>query len=397
MLSKRIARGVYWVGAIDWDRRLFDELIPLPDGTSYNAYLVEGNKKIALIDTVDSTKTQILLDSLDKAGVRHIDYIVANHAEQDHSGSIPEILETYREAKVIATSRCKEMLKKFLLISEERFITVRDGETISLGDRVLEFIHASWVHWPETMLTYLRDQRILFTCDLFGSHYATDSLFIEDEREVYEAAKRYYAEIMMPFRKIIHKHLRRIKDLDIEVIAPSHGPLYRKPTFIIEAYEDWISDDVKNEVVITYVSMHGSTAEIISHLVDALVRRGVRGRPFNITVTDVGDLAMRLVDAATLVVASLMVLGGPHPGVIYTAHLINALRPKLRFVSMVISYGWGGRAVKVLKEILSNLMVEIIEPILVQGKPKKRDLERVEQLAEEIFYRHKEVGIIKEE
>ena len=176
MNSREIRPGVFSVGAVDWDRRIFDELIPLPEGTSYNSYLVKGSTATALIDTVDPTKEVELLSHLDELKVDRIDYLIANHAEQDHSGVIPRILIRYPSAKVITTPRGKELLMLLLRIPEERIATVQDRETLSLGDRTLEFIHAPWVHWPETMLTYLREERVLFTCDLFGSHFATSDL-----------------------------------------------------------------------------------------------------------------------------------------------------------------------------------------------------------------------------
>ncbi len=146
MKPREIKRGIYWVGAIDWDRRLFDSLIPLPDGTSYNSYLIKGSEKTALIDTVDPTMEQVLVNHLDELKVKDIDYLVAHHAEQDHSGSIPWVLEKYPRAKVVCTSRCKGMLIDLLLIPEDRFIIVEDKETISLGDRTLEFVYTPWVH-----------------------------------------------------------------------------------------------------------------------------------------------------------------------------------------------------------------------------------------------------------
>ena len=209
MKPRKIKEGIYWVGAVDWDRRLFDDLIPLPDGTSYNAYLIKGSEKTALIDTVDPTTSHVLLDRLDQLNVERIDYVIANHAEKDHSGTLPQVLERYPAAQVVCTPKCKGMLVDMLLAPEDRILAVDDGATLSLGDRTLEFIHAPWVHWPETMLTYLREDKILFPCDFFGSHLATTDLYVTDEGRVYEAAKRYYAEIMMPFRKIIQKNLKK--------------------------------------------------------------------------------------------------------------------------------------------------------------------------------------------
>jgi len=393
MSFKEIRAGVYSVGVRDWDRRLFDELIPLPDGTTYNAYLVRGREKTALIDTVDPIKKRELIANLRKLGVKKIDYVVSNHAEQDHSGAIPAVLELYPEAKVVTNPRCRDLLMDLLLIPEERFITVNDRDTVSLGDKTLEFIIAPWVHWPETMVTYLREDKIIFPCDLFGSHLATSDLYAVDEARVYEAAKRYYAEIMMPFRLMIQRHLEKLKAFEIEIIAPSHGPLYHKPELILDAYKDWVSDKVKNEVAVAYVSMHGSTMKMVDYLVEALMERGITVKPFNLTRTDIGELATALVDASTIVVASPTVLVGLHPNVGYATYLTNALRPKLRFVAVIGSYGWGGMMLEHVKGLLSGLKVELLEPVIAKGYPKKADFEALNRLADTILNKHKALGI----
>jgi flavorubredoxin len=393
MTYRIIKPGIYAVGAIDWDRQIFDELISLPNGTSYNSYLIKGSEKTVLIDTVDPTKEGELLDNLQKLDA-NIDYVVAQHAEQDHSGSIPKILDIYPDAKVLTNPKCKEFLKDLLLIPEEKFITLDDGETVSLGDKTLKFIYTPWVHWPDTMVTYLEEDNILFTCDFFGSHLAESNLFVTDEAHTYLAAKRYYAEIMMPFRLLIQKDMEKIKDLQIEIVAPSHGPVYNKPELIFEAYKDWISDKTKNEVVIPYVSMHGSTKEIVYRMVDVLAKNGITVKPFNLTASDIGELATALVDASTVVIATPTVLTGPHPSAVYAAYLVNALRPKLKFVSIVGSYGWGGRTVELLKGVLTNVRAEIIDPVIVKGFPKEDDFKKIDALAEEIIGKHKENGLL---
>lgn len=389
MKPRELKPNVYWVGAVDWDRRLFDELIPLPDGTSYNAYLIKGSEKTALIDTVDPTMAEELINNLNRLDVKHIDFIVANHAEQDHSGTLPRILKLYPNATVVATPKCKTLLTELLLIPESKIMTVKDGETLSLGDKTLEFIHAPWVHWPETMLTYLKEDRTLFPCDLFGSHLASSDLHVTDEATVHEAAKRYYAEIMMPFRTIVQKNLEKIKDLQIDVIAPSHGPIYDKPEFILEAYRDWVYASPKNIVVLPYISMHGSTRKMVKHLVSALVERDITVKQFDLAKTDVGKLAIALVDAITVVIGTPTVLIGPHPKVVYAVYLTNALRPKLKFASIIGSYGWGGRMVEQITEMLSNLKVQLLEPVVIKGFPKKEDFKALDRLADEILNRHK--------
>lgn len=390
---KQLKPNVYEVGAVDWDRRLFDEMIPLPDGTSYNAYLIKGSEKTALLDTVDPTKTDVLIENLVEVGVDRIDYVIAHHGEQDHSGAIPDILMLYPDAKVVTNPKCKGMLIDLLNIADDKFITVDDGQTLSLGNKTLQFVYVPWVHWPETLGTFLQEDNIFFSCDFFGSHLATSSLFVDDQAVVYEAAKRYYAEIMMSFRAAIKKNLEKIKALEIEMIAPSHGPVYDKPEFIINAYKDWVSDRVKNEVVLPYVSMHDSTRKMVEHFVGALIKRGITVRQFNLSVTDIGKLAISLVDAATIVVGSPTVLSGAHPVVAYAAILTNTLRPKTKFASIIGSYGWGGRMVEQLTGLLSNLKVEIIEPVIVKGCPKDDDFLALDKLADQILAKHKELKI----
>jgi flavorubredoxin len=391
MVAREIRPGVYSLSTIDWDRRLFDELIPLPHGTSYNAYLIRGNEKTALIDTTHPSMKEELFQDLKKLDVKKVDYVIANHAEPDHSGTIPDVVEEH-SAVVLASEKCKQFLVDKLHLEPDKIRTVKDGEEISLGNRTLRFIEAPWVHWPETILTYLKEEKILFPCDLFGSHLATSDLQVMDEGLVRTAAKRYYAEIMMPFRPIIRVHLEKIRKLEIEMIAPSHGPVYQKPEFILDLYEDWTSDDVKNEAIIAYVSMYGSTLMLVDHLTEELIKRGITVKRYDLVKSDVGELAMSLVDAATIVLASPTVLGGAHPAAVYGAYLIKILKPKAKFVGVIGSYGWGTRIVEQAAELLKSLRVEILKPILVKGEPNAEDLKKISELAEEIARKHERIG-----
>ena len=390
MKARRIRDGVMWMGAVDWNRRLYDSLIPLPDGTSYNAYLVQGSQKTALLDTVDPTMMDVLASQLQT--VDRVDYVVAHHAEQDHSGALPMVLDRYPQATVLCTPKAKGMLVDLVGVPAERLQTVADGETVSLGDKTLKFIHTPWVHWPDTMVTYLPEDKILFACDLFGSHWATSQLYAGEDPSVFEAAKRYYAEIMMPFRPMIRKNLDKIQEYEVSLIAPSHGPLYDEPAFIVDAYRDWVSDDVKNAVVIPYVSMHGSTDKMVAHLVNALAERDVEVRQFNLAVTDIGKLAMALVDAATIIIGTPTVHVGPHPAVVAATHLVNALRPKVRYAAIIGSYGWGTRAAEQIVGLIPHLRVEMLGTVICKGYPRESDFAALDNLADTVFARHQGVG-----
>jgi len=393
MHKRKMKENVFWMGAIDWDRRLFDSLIPLPDGTTYNAYLVQGSDKTALIDAVDPDMAQTFLAQLE--GVVRVDYVVCQHAEQDHSGTIPLVLERYPEARVISTAKAKTMLQDLMSIPEDKFVTVADGESLSLGDKTLKFIHTPWVHWPETMSTYLEEDRILFSCDFFGSHIASSDLYVRDQGRVHEAAKRYFGEIMTPFRSIIARNIQKLAAYDIGMIAPSHGQVYDQPGWIVDAYTDWVSDMPHNLVAFPFVSMHGSTRLMVDHLTAALADRDVRVELFDLTVTDIGKLAMSLVDAGTIVLGTPTVLAGPHPAAAYAAFLANALRPKAKYLSIVGSYGWGGKTVESLAGIIPNLKVEVLPPVLCKGAPLKDTFESLDRLADAISQKHREGGFQK--
>ncbi|MCK4544098.1 FprA family A-type flavoprotein [candidate division WOR-3 bacterium] len=394
MAIKSIVKNLYNVGVDHWDRKIFDNLIPLPDGTSYNAYLVKGSEKVALIDTVDPEKFYELENNLKKLNIDNIDYIIANHAEQDHSGSIPLILNIYPDAKVVTNEKCKGFLMDLLHIKGEDFIVVKDGGIINLGDKTLEFTLTPWVHWPETMVTYLKEDKILFSCDFFGSHLAASNTFVEDEPKTILDAKRYYAEIMMPFRTIVKKNIEKLGKYEINIIAPSHGPIYNKPEVIINAYKEWVSDDVKNDVVIPYISMHGSTKKMVEYLTDALIEKGINVKQYNLANTDIGQIAMSLVDASTVIIGTPTVLGGAHPAAAYAAFLTNALRPKIKYISIIGSYSWGGKMIEQLVATVPNIKAEIIEPVLIKGDPDENAYNALDNMANIIYQKHKDMNLV---
>ena len=386
MKPEKITNDVYSLRVNHFNRRLFDSLIPLPEGTSYNAYLVKGSEKTALLDSADPEKSGVLFDYLKDE--KKLDYVIAHHAEQDHSGSIPLVLEKYPAAKVVTNPKCKEFLMTHLHIPADKFIEVKDGETLSLGGKTLEFVYLPWVHWPETMGTYLREEKVLFSCDFFGSHLATSALFSE-EHVVYEPMKRYYAEIMMPFRTNIKAHLEKLSKYDIKFICPSHGPVHANPGFIMDIYRDWAVSEPHNKAVVAYISMHGSTYMLVNRLVGGLQERGVCVEKLNLDQMDEGRVAMALVDAATIVIGTPTVLTGPHPKAVYAAHLANLLRPKAKFVSVIGSFGWGGRAVETIAGLIPNLKAEVLKPVMVKGMPTDADLNQIDELAALIAEKHK--------
>lgn len=395
MKFSEIKNSVYYCGLNDCERKIFDELIPLEHGTTYNSYLVKGSEKVAIIDTMYPKKTDIYLKNLDENGIDHVDYIIANHGEQDHSGSIPALLEKYPNAVVITNAVCKNNIIEMLHVDENKIQVIKNNDELSLGDKTLRFMIAPGVHWPDTMFTYIVEDNLLCTCDFLGAHFTFKDrdIFAPDNEELEHSAKRYYAEIMMPFRTVCKKYTKQVKDLNPEMILPSHGPIYKNPKFILDLYDDWASDEGKNLVLLPYVSMYGSTEEMVDYLIKKLNEKGIQTEKFDIVTGDLGDLAMGLVDATTIILGSSMVLAGPHPMAANIAYLANVLRPKAKLASFVGSYGWGGNLFGKLGEMLSGLKLEVIEPLLVKGKPSVTDFNKLDDMVNEIYNKHKALNL----
>ncbi len=385
MKPREIVPNVYLIGAVDWDRRLFDALIPLPHGTSYNSYFVKGSEKSVLIDTVDPAKWPTLSAQLDDLPAP--DFLVIHHVEQDHSGSTPMLLERFPDLTIVCNEKARGMLIDHLHVDDARFQVVADGDTLSLGDKTLTFVLTPWVHWPETMSTWLAEDRMLFSCDFFGSHYATNDVFA-DRHEVYDGAKRYYAEIMMPFGGQVTKNIEKVTKYPIALIGPSHGPVYDDPSFIIEAYRDWATGDPQNIVCLPFVSMHDSTLLMVDHLTAALTDRGVAVERFDLTTLDAGELASSLVHAGTVVIGTPTVLTGPHPLAAHAAFLANALKPRTKYATVIGSYGWAGKTVETLVGMMDKLKVEFLEPVLAKGLPRAADFAALDALAVTIAEKH---------
>lgn len=387
MLRRPFRPGISQISTIHWERRLFDALVPLPDGTSYNAYLLQGSTHTALIDSTDPIFSDEFMRVL--ADVSTIDYIISLHTEQDHSGTLPVLLQRYPQATLLCSKKAEELLPCHLGLDRERIRVVADGEEISLGDKTLKFIYTPWVHWPETMSVYAAEDQCLFSCDFFGSHLACSDIYVTDPAHVYEGAKRYYAEIMMPFRTHVEKNLNKLAAYPCALICPSHGPIYDQPELILNAYREWVSPQVKNVVVLPFISMHGSTRQMVNVLTDALIRRGVTVYQFDLEVTDIGKLAIELVDAATLVVATPTVHVGPHPAVTHAVNLANILRPKAKYAAVLASYGWASKAIEQVAAHIPNLKVNVLGTVQTRGLPTADTLAELDALAEAIAQAHR--------
>jgi flavorubredoxin len=381
---REISDGVHWVGARDWDRRVFDALIPLPQGTTYNAYVVQGKEKTALVDTVNPGFEEELEAKIRQVtDPANLDYLIMNHAEPDHAGAIPHVMKLSKSVSLVTTKKGAKMAQLYYGVPEERIIVVGDGDTLDLGGKTLRFVDAPWQHWPETMFTYLVESKVLFPCDFLGFHTAYG--FYDDEVEEFVPfAQRYFGEIMMPFRKMGQKALDKIAELDVDLIAPSHGPMHRNPQRILDLYRKWTAGETREKVIVTYVSMWRSTESMIKAMVEALMSEGLEVSLHNLVYADLGDVARDLVDSRAIVLGTPSVLGGMHPQAIYAAHLVKALRPPLQFGAVLSSYGWGGGAVKQAAEILEPTKIEVVGAVEVNGPPTDETYDQIAELAKQM-------------
>jgi flavorubredoxin len=378
--TAEISKNVYWVGSRDWNRKLFDALIPLPRGTTYNAYLVRGEEKKALIDTVNPGFEKELDEKIRKvADPADLDYVIMNHAEPDHAGSIPYVMSINTKAKLVTTGRGAKMAQTFYKVPENRIRAVKDGEAISLGGETLQFIEAPMLHWPETMFTYLTENKTLFPCDFFGAHIA-QGLYDDEVDDLLAFAQKYFGEIMMPFRFNGQKAMERIKDIEIETIAPSHGPIHRNPERILQSYRKWVSGETKKKVAIIYATMWNSTEKMIQPIADTLASEGLETVWHNLAVADIGDIAKDLVDSRAVVLGTPTVLGGAHPLAVYASYLVKALKPPTRYAVVLSSYGWAGGAIRHVQETIGPTKMEIVGALEISGPPTESDINKIVEL-----------------
>ena len=385
---QKINNNVIYLGQNDEHRDFFDELLPLEHGTSYNSYLIKGSEKNALIDGMYLKKADEYLNELDELGLK-IDYIIANHGEQDHTGIFPKLLEKYPEVIIVTNNTCKMNLINMLEISEDRIQTIQNGEELSLGDKTLRFMIAQGVHWPDTMFTYLVEDNYLFTCDFLGAHYVVDDIYAKPSAELERAAKKYYAEIMMPFRALCKKYLGAIEELNPSMILPSHGCIYNEPKYIIDLYKDWTSDKCKDLVLIPYVSMYGNSKSMVDYVCDKLEKQGIECVKFDIIRDNIADLAINLVDAKSIILGCSMVLASPHPAAFNAAYLISVMKPKAKNMSILASFGWGGKLTEPIVDMLSKLKVNFVEPVMIKGNLKEDDYKLLDEFADKFVTLHK--------
>ena len=387
MKPRQIVPNVHLIGAVDWDRRLFDALIPLPDGTSYNAYFVQGSEKNALLDTVDPAKCADA-SWLSSTSCRRPTTWSIQHVEQDHSGCAPMLLERFPELTIVCNEKAKSMLIDHLHVDDARFQVVADGDTLSLGDKTLTFVFTPWVHWPETMSTWLEEDRILFSCDFFGSHYATSDVFA-DRHEVYDGAKRYYAEIMMPFGAQVTKNIEKVTKYPIRIHRPEPRSRLRRPRLHHRGLPG-LGGRRPAEHRVPAVRLACTTARG-SWSTTSRPRSPTAASPWSASTSPRSMPASSRARSSTPArscSARRRSSTGPHPLAAYAAFLANALRPQAKFATVIGSYGWAGKTVETLVGMMPKLKVEFLDPVLAKGMPREADYAALDALADTIVAKH---------
>ena len=374
-----IAPELHWVGVKDWDRRMFDRLIPLPKGTSYNSYLLQGDHSTALIDTVNPGFEGELESKIRKyQDPETLDYVIMNHAEPDHANGIEHILSVAPDARLLTSEKGQDMATSLFKIPEERIDAVEDEQTLDLGGKTVRFVDAPWLHWPETMFTFYEEEGILFSCDFFGAHIASSKFYADELGDAaLDHAKSYYGEIMMPYRPRAKAAMNKIEDFDINMIAPSHGLIHREVRPIIEAYRRWTEGQTKKKVLVPYISMWGSTEKMAKTLIETIADEGIEVIPFNLASGDLGRLAGELVDAGGIIIGTPTVLAGPHPNAHHIAYLAKKLNPPAKYLGVIESHGWAGGAIREIADLVKGMKGEVVDTVSVLGTPTEEDLEKV--------------------
>jgi flavorubredoxin len=382
----KIKNNIYWVGGIDWELRSFHGYLT-QRGSTYNAYLVIDEKK-TLIDTVKFHLCDEMLERIKSVmDPSQIDYIVSNHVEMDHSGAIPLMKKIAPGAAVITSPNGQKGLAEHYGPGLD-LKPVNAGDTLNTGQYNFSFVPTPMVHWPDNMLTYLREERILFSNDAFGQHLATSERFDDEYRQdiIMEEARKYYANIVLPYSEQVKSALKTASGLAIETIAPSHGLIWRKHiSAILEAYAGWSANKTSEKAVVVYDTMWNSTKKIAYAVATAFENRGIPARIMSLQTNHISDIMTEVIDAKYICVGSPTLNNNLLPTVSAFLTYLKGLAPKERTGLAFGSYGWGGQSVGQIEESLKSAKFTMLESIKVKYIPSEQALTAIsEKLAQEI-------------
>lgn len=386
----KIQENLYYLGVNDRQTGYFENMWPLPYGVAYNSYLLTG-EKTCLMDTVKVSKSDEFVDSVKSIlKDRKLDYLVIHHIEPDHSGSIPQILDLYPDLKIVGNKKTRSMLNDYFEIDSDHFIEVGEGDELDLGDRKLTFYLTAMVHWPESMVSYDAENKILFSQDIFGGFGTNDGAIFDDELD-YEVRRtefrRYYTNIVGKYSQMAVRAIDKLSSLEIETICPVHGCIWRKqPSKIVEDYTKWATYEVNEGVVIAYASMYGNTELMADQLARYLAAEGVRNiEVFDVSKTHASYIMSNCWEKKSLVLGSCTYNNTVYPVMSNLLNVLKMQKLKNHVVSVFGSYGWSGGAVKNLKEFVEEGNFETTETVVeAKGRMKDEDDQGLRQMAKEI-------------
>lgn len=390
MASLKICEDTFWVGVNDKRDILFEGLWPITNGVSYNAYIIKGSEKIALIDSVDKFYSKELLANIEEVvKCSEIDYFIMNHIEPDHSGSFEAVIKEAKKAKVVSSQSGINFARSYYGENFEA-ITVKDGDIIDLGNHKLKFITAPWLHWPETIFTYDTLSQALFSCDAFGTFGSIEGkMFDEDiDKKFYESEmKRYFADIVSHYSQYVLKAGEKIKDLPIKILCPSHGPIYRKdPKYPINLYLKWSSGEDEEKVLIVYGSMYDHTDEIANYVENKIKEKGIDVKSFNVCKVHPSFILPELIDAKAVILGSPTYEASIYPPITNFLEYVKVKSIKQKIFGVFANYTWGSNIPEQIKNRLNEIGMKVIEPmVLIKGRMKEEDKNKIDALIENLF------------
>ncbi len=382
--KREIADGVTIVRILNTKLPRFENFWPIPRGTSYNFYVVRGSEKVALIDGADFRFSKEFFEALESVvDVKEIDYVVTQHTEPDHSGTLADVMKRASGAVLLGTRQALSIGEALADFPMDRAREVEDGEELDLGGKTLRFVISPMVHWPDTMLTYLREDSILFTCDLFGSHGASEKLFYDEAPSEFELVD-YYASILMPYHAMAARAVAKVRELGPKIIAPSHGALHRKLDELLEMYERWTSWKPDKKALIVVGSQYENTARAAEAAAEGLREGGLEVITVDSAEVDPDDLLAHTLESAAILIAVATHNGHPFLGITFFLDLLKEYRPKNKVAAVLGSFGWGGGGTRAVKKELEALSIPVIDELTFKGKPREEDLARARELGKRL-------------
>ncbi len=386
-----ISNNVFYIGTNDRRKNLFENNWPLPNGVSYNSYLIT-DEKCALIDTLEFGSKDDYLDSIESIlDGKTLDYLIINHMEPDHSSMAGMIIKRFPEIKIVANNKAFKMLEAYFGIDKDCILEVKDGDVIDLGYHKLKFIMTPWVHWPETMMTYDETDKILFSCDAFGSFGTLDGGIFDNEINFsfYEdEMRRYYSNIVGKYSHMVQKAFAKLEGTDIRIISPSHGPVWRdNPALAIGLYDKWSKHESDEGVVIVFASMYGNTEKMADYCARLISERGIKNiRIYDVSKTHVSFILNDIWKYKSLILGSSAYNSGMHPMMQHLCNELEVLNPKFKNYALFGSYSWSGGGLKSLETFAERMEWNKVAPsVELMGSPNIEKMVGFEEIANKIL------------